>query len=328
MGSMLVLGGTRFIGYAVAEAAIAAGWDVSVLHRGFAPSPPGVHEILIGDRTDPAHLILFEGRRWDAVVDTWSGDPDPIRSSAMVLCDKVDRYVYVSSQSVYVWPSAAGADEGAPTVPSVSTDGPLDYATRKRMAEIAVLDVFCERSLIARAGLLLGPRELPSRLPWWLDRIAKGGHVPLPGSPDFEIQYLDGRDLADWIILSLERETVGIFNTIGPIGGTTMGEIMSACRAITDSDAMFHWINQAAIEREGIAPWTSLPLWIQPGADYGAVYRRDVTKALETGLKQRSVHETVSAAWDWTKSQEGQAALSKAGVGLTADEERRLLAHI
>lgn len=328
MPSMLILGGTHFVGYAVAEAAAAVGWNVTVLHRGHSPSPVGASETLIGDRTNPDHVRLFDGRGWDAVVDTWSGETRVVETSTSALHGHVDRYVYISSQSVYVWPSPAGANEHAPLVPTDPINARSDYASFKRTAEDAVLKSFDERCLIARAGLLLGPRELPSRLPWWLDRISRGGDVPVPGVPDFDIQYLDVRDLAEWILQCLQRDVTGIFNAIGPIGGTTIGEVVSLCREITGSNASWKWIDSAIIEREGIRPWTSLPLWITPGAEHGAVYRRDVTAAHDSGLAERPLRDTVAAAWDWTCSPEGRSALSTANVGLTPEEEERLLAHI
>lgn len=327
MPSLLILGGTRFVGHLVAQAAVEAGWTVDLLHRGRAPSPQGVADILIGDRTDPRHLDLFEGRRWDAVVDTWSGHPDAIRASTAACRDRAGCYVYVSSQSVYVWPSPAGADERAPVVPAASAAAQsLDYATSNRMGEIAVLDAFGDRGLVARAGLLLGPREHPSRLPWWLARMARGGDVPVPGPRDFPLQYLDGRDLADWILSALSSGTRGIFNAIGPVAAVTMEEVMAQCRSVTGSSAKLHWIDPSVIEREGVAPWTSLPLWITPGPDHGAAFHRNVDRIAATGLKLRSLRETVRAAWEWTQGTEGRDVLSKARVGMTAEEERRLLA--
>ncbi|MGH8921975.1 MAG: NAD-dependent epimerase/dehydratase family protein, partial [Actinomycetes bacterium] len=157
MTSLLVLGGTQFLGRAVAEDALRRGNEVTVLHRGRNTPPPGV-TALRGDRTTSEGLRPLGDRAWDIVVDTWSGDPSAVARSADLLRDRADRYTYISSRSVYTWPAAAGADEGAPVV-QVPDDGELDYAQRKRAGELAVESAFGTRSLLLRVGLLIGPRE-------------------------------------------------------------------------------------------------------------------------------------------------------------------------
>ncbi len=182
---LLVLGGTEFVGRAVVEAALGRGWEVTVLHRGRHAPPPGVRA-LHGDRTAPDGLAALADGTWDAVVDTWSAAPRAVRDSARLLRDRVDRYVYVSSCSVYAWAPPAGYGEDAPLVEGASADaGQLDYARDKRGAELAVLDAFgADRSVLVRAGLILGPYENIGRLPWWLNRVARGGPVLAPGPRD------------------------------------------------------------------------------------------------------------------------------------------------
>lgn len=181
---LLMLGGTEFVGRAVVEAALARGWDVTVFHRGRHEPPAGVRS-LHGDRTSPDGLAALAGteEEWDVVVDTWSAAPRVVRDSARLLADRARRYVYVSSCSVYAWPPAAGYDEDSPVVEGASADAEqTDYARDKRGGELAVLEAFGkERALLVRAGLILGPYENIGRLPWWLDRMARGGPVLAPG---------------------------------------------------------------------------------------------------------------------------------------------------
>ncbi len=197
-----MLGGTEFVGRAVVEAALGRGWDVTVFHRGRHAPPPGVRA-LHGDRTAPDGLAeLAAGGDWDVVVDTWSAEPRAVRDTARLLRDRAGRYVYVSSCSVYRWAPPAGYTEDAPVVEGAAADaGPTDYAHDKRGGELAVSEFFgADRSVLARAGLILGPYENVGRLPWWLTRMARGGPVLAPGPRDLPLQYVDVRDLAAWLL--------------------------------------------------------------------------------------------------------------------------------
>lgn len=183
-----MLGGTEFVGRAVTEAALERDWQVTVFHRGHHAPPPGVR-VLTGDRTGGERgLAALAGHAgdWDLVVDTWSGVPTAVRDSARLLAGRAGHYSYVSSRSVYAYPAPAGLDEGGPLVTGASPDedgreGDVPYDRAKRGGELAALDTFGDRALLARAGLIIGPGENIGRLPWWLSRIARGGPVIAPG---------------------------------------------------------------------------------------------------------------------------------------------------
>lgn len=177
---LLILGGTAFVGRAVTDAAVNRGWDVTVFNRGRHELPDGVRS-LVGDRTTEGGLAALAGGEWDLAVDTWSAAPRVVRDSADLLADRVGRYVYVSSCSVYDQPTPAGLGEEAPLVEGSPDDGDVAYPNAKRGAEIAVERAFGDRYVHARAGLILGPRENIGRLPWWLNRIARGGPVARRG---------------------------------------------------------------------------------------------------------------------------------------------------
>ncbi|MFC7898103.1 SDR family oxidoreductase [Streptomyces sp. NPDC057381] len=328
---LLVLGGTEFVGRAVVEDALGRGWEVTVLHRGRHAPPPGVRA-LRGDRTAPDGLAALTGDgTWDAVVDTWSAAPRAVRDSARLLRDRVGRYVYVSSCSVYAWAPPAGYTEDAPLVEGASADaGQSDYARDKRGAELAVLDAFgADRSVLARSGLILGPYENIGRLPWWLNRVARGGPVLAPGPRDLPLQYIDVRDLADWVLGAVERELSGPYNLISPPGHTTMGALLEACVTATGGAAELCWTAPDAVLAAGIAPWTQLPVWTPPGSDlHEALHTADVSRALAAGLGCRPAGDTVTDTWTWLRSIGGTAPRrpDRPPVGLDPETEAKLLA--
>ncbi|MET9123527.1 NAD-dependent epimerase/dehydratase family protein [Streptomyces sp. NPDC004528] len=332
---LLVLGGTEFAGRAVAEAAVRRGWEVTVFHRGRHRPPAGVRSLL-GDRTAPDGLATLadaaaEGG-WDVVVDTWSAAPRAVLDAARLLADRAARHVYVSSCSVYAWAPPAGYTEDAPLVTGASPDaGRTDYARDKLGGELAAVSAFgAERSLLVRSGLILGPHENVGRLPWWLSRIARGGRVPAPGPRDLPLQYVDVRDLAEWILGAAERGAAGPHNLMSPRGHTTMGELLDACVRVTGSGAELRWIGPEAVLGAGVEPWTQLPVWVPPGSDlHDALHGADVSRAVEAGLRCRDVSETVADTWAWLREAGGTVPPrpGRPPVGLPPEAEARLLSR-
>ncbi len=177
---------------------------------------------------------------------------------AGILAGRTGHYCYVSSRSVYQWPIPPHADESAPTVdgdPASEDDG--DYAAAKRGGEMAAMEAFGDRALIARAGLILGPYEIVGRMPWWLRRIERGGDVLAPGPRDLPLQYIDCRDLAAWLLHAADAGTGGVYNTVSEPGHTTMGGLLDAVKAATGSAARLAWVTPGVIEAAGIQPWTA-----------------------------------------------------------------------
>ncbi|QFR02485.1 NAD-dependent epimerase/dehydratase family protein [Streptomyces phaeolivaceus] len=334
-----MLGGTEFVGRAVVESALARGWEVTVFHRGRHAPPAGVRSLL-GDRTAPDGLAALVdastagsgsgGGGWDVVVDTWSAAPRAVRDTARLLSGVAGRYVYVSSCSVYAWPPAAGYDERAPVVEGASADADrTDYARDKRGGELAAVEEFgADRSLLVRAGLILGPYENIGRLPWWLTRIARGGPVLAPGPRNLPLQYVDVRDLADWIPGAAEQGLSGPYNLIAPSGATTMGELLDACVRVTGSAAELRWTAPELILGAGIEPWTQLPVWVPEGSEsHDALHRADVSRAVRDGLRCRGVEETVRDTWEWLTGLGGVAPhrSDRPPVGLDPAVEAKVL---
>jgi 2'-hydroxyisoflavone reductase len=328
---LLVLGGTHHVGRAVAETALARGDDVTTLTRGVSgPSASGALA-LHADRTDPDMFrAALGGASWDAVIDTWSGAPAVVRDAATLLKDRAGHYGYVSSRSVYSWPIPAGIDESAPVVDGDPADtGSGDYAAAKRGGELAALEAFGDRALLARAGLILGPYEIVGRMPWWLGRIDRGGDVLAPGPPEQPLQLIDCRDLAGWMLSAADRGLGGTFNAVSQPGHATMASLLKAAISVTGSSARLIWVSPEVIEAAGIEAWTELPIWLPPTGEAAGMHTGDVTAAYAAGLTCRPIDETIAATWQWIQA-EGYPPVrpGRPEPGLDPEKERQVLASL
>ncbi|HYS31071.1 MAG TPA: NAD-dependent epimerase/dehydratase family protein [Streptosporangiaceae bacterium] len=328
---LLVLGGTHHVGRAVVEAALARGDDVTTVNRGVSGKDVPGARARRADRTDQAELrAALAGDTWDAVVDTWSRAPRVVSDAASLLSGRAGHYGYVSSRSVYRWPMPAGADESAPvTGGDPASEQADDYAAAKRGGELAVLEHFDGPSVLARAGLILGPYELVGRMPWWLRRIERGGDVLAPGPRDMPIQYIDCRDLAAWLLHAADERISGAFNAVSRPGHATMESLLGAAVAATGSDARLVWVDPEVIEAAGIQPWIELPVWVPPDGEDAAVHDGDVSAIYAAGLTCRPVQETVADTWRWLQA-EGDPPVRDGGLkhGLDPDREREVLAGL
>ncbi|GLY87389.1 NAD-dependent epimerase/dehydratase family protein [Actinoallomurus iriomotensis] len=327
---LLVLGGTHHVGRAVVETALARGDEVTTVNRGLSRAPAAGVEALVADRTDPdAMRRAVADREWDAVVDTWSGPPRVVRDACELLAGRTGHYGYVSSRSVHRWPIPPGAAEDAPVVdgdPGAEDDE--DYAAAKRGGELAALEAFGDRALLARAGLILGPYEVIGRMPWWLRRIERGGPVLAP-EPERPLQYVDARDLARWMLSAADRGIGGAFNTVSPSGYCTMRELLETAVRVTGADADLVWVSPGVIEEAGISPWTELPIWLPLNSEYDGMHDSDVSAAVAAGLTFRPMPETVADTWAWLQAEGDPAPRPGApGIGLDPDKERRVLQSV
>ncbi len=323
---LLVLGGTHFVGRALVEGALRAGDEVTTLTSGASGPPAAGAQPRHADRRDPVALrAALADDEWDAVVDTWSGAPRHVLTAMDALRGRAGHWTYVSSRSVYRPPVVPGADESAPVVegdPASVEDE--DYAAAKRGGELAALRHDAP-VLLARAGLVLGPYENVGRLPFWLDRVARGGRVPVPGPPTLPIQLLDARDLAAWVRRCVVTATAGTFNVVSPVGQVTMGDVLTACLDVTRSDAELVWLTPRQVERAGVEPWTELPLWLPPGHEAAGLHAGDVSAAVAAGFTSRPVQETVADTWAWLQREGMPAGTARGGQGYGVDAARRLL---
>jgi 2'-hydroxyisoflavone reductase len=299
---LLVLGGTKFLGRHAVDAALAAGHDVTLFTRGRTNAelfPEAEH--LLGDRD--GDLDALAGRAWDGVIDTSGFVPRVVRRSAELLCDATQRYVFVSSISVYD-DFSRPVDESSPVAelddPS-SEDVETDYGALKAACERVVEETYGERSARVRAGLIVGPYDGTDRFTYWPRRIAAGGEVLAPGDPAAPVQFVDARDLAAWLVELALDGPGGVFNATGPSEPLSFAELLERARTALGSDASFVWTDEERILEAEVQPWTELPLWL-PGDDYAGMARADISRALAAGLAFRPVEETVvdTLAWDRT----------------------------
>jgi nucleoside-diphosphate-sugar epimerase len=326
---LLVLGGSSFVGRALVEDAVGRGWEVTTFNRGRGSwSHPGVTRI-VGDRLDPSSLAPLARGAWDVVADTWAGAPRAVRDSAGLLAGRADRCVYVSSASVYEPPPRPGADEATPTVDASPDAEGGAYPELKRGAELAVLDAFGDRALLPRAGLILGPHEDVGRLPWWLDRAARGGEILAPGPPDLPLQYIDARDLARFALDAAVAGRAGPVNAVGRRGHATMRSLLETCVEIAGAgDARLTWVDPAVVEAAGVEPWSELPIWLPPSNPYAALHDMNVDLAHAMGLGCRPLRATVADTWEWMRGLDGPRPLRPdlPPPGLDPEREREVLA--
>lgn len=320
---ILVLGGSGFVGRAIAELAVARGHRVTVFNRGLRSAAGGV-TVLTGDRLAPGGLAALHTGEWDAVVDTWSAGAEAVAAAAGLLRGRAGHWSYVSSRSVYRFDEhdhRAGLDEDTGLV---AADDP-GYAGDKLRGEQATA-LFGGPVLLARAGLILGPHEDVGRLPWWLNRLARGGPTLAPGPRDLPLQYIDARDLAAFIVDGAETGRAGAFNTVGESGMTTMGEFLDTAVRVTGGRARLVWRDPDTILAAGIEPWTQLPVWLPPGPLHHFLHAGDVSRALAAGLRCRPLAETIADTWAWLPRGFRQRA-DRPAVGLDPELEARVLAQ-
>jgi 2'-hydroxyisoflavone reductase len=323
---LLVLGGTRFVGRAIVADAIARGVDVTVLSRGDSGAPPSSVTWVQVDRTAPGALQSLVPTDWDAVIDTWDGVPGAVATAAELLAGSARWYGYVSSRSVYQWPPAAGTDESAPVVDPDPDGG---YPAAKRGAEVGVLAHFAGRSLLARAGLIVGPYEDTGRLTWWLQRAAAGGSMVAPEPADRIWQILDARDLARFMLDAAAAATSGIVNVVCPRSdGVTTKRLIDACIDVTGQRAQPVWVAEEVLRRAGVAEWDDLPGWIPTGSDAAGMHDCDVAAAVAAGLVCRPIESTVADTWAWMQTLPATARRPiRAGLpsrGLSAEQEQAI----
>jgi nucleoside-diphosphate-sugar epimerase len=328
---ILVLGGTRFVGRVFIEAAVAARANVIAVHRGLTGSTPAGAREVLADRAaaDGVTRIAQLADQADVVVDTWSGAPRIVSAVTRAIGLHTSRYIYVSSRSVYAAPLRRGADETAAVVDADPDSDATHYAADKRGAELAVLrDIGPERGTLLRAGLILGPYEDVGRLPWWLTRIARGGDVLAPGPASLPLQYLDVRDLADFMLRCIDANLGGTYNVVSPRGHATMQNVLETCVSVTGSDARLVWTDPDVIRAANIAPWTEVPIWLPPDDEDAAMHDGDVSKAIGAGLRCRPLDDTVRATWEWVRSGGWSGPRPDRFLGLDPVKERAALARL
>jgi 2'-hydroxyisoflavone reductase len=332
--SLLILGGTGFIGPHIVATALARGHRITLFNRG--RTNPGLFpglEKLVGDR-DPhvgAGLKALVGRSWDGAIDTSGYFPRLVGASAGLLADRVRQYVFISSISVYADNSIVDMDESGPLAelrdPTIEEFGDEfeHYGALKARCEQAAEGAMPRRVTNIRPGLIVGPGDNVPRFTYWPARVERGGEVLAPGVPTDPVQFIDARDLAEFVIKTLEEATTGVFNATGPNAPTNMGELLYGCKAVTGGDAQFTWVDADFLEAQGIQPWSDMPVWLPPREGYEGFHRINIDKAIKAGLRSRPLAETVRDTLDWYHDWPADVEFPWRG-GISAEREREVLA--
>ena len=318
---ILILGGTGFIGPHQVRYAMYRGHDVTIFNRGrTAPDLfPGV-EALIGDRD--GQLGALEGRTWDAVIDNSGYVPRHVRDSVALLRDNVGRYLFTSTGSVYSFDQDEITEDGVllPIEDPESEDVNRYYGPLKILCENAVTDGFRERGTVLRLHVVAGPGDTTDRFTYWPVRIDHGGEIIAPGSRSTPVQYIDVRDLAEFMILCLERDMGGTYNAAGPaLDPTSMAEFLYGVRAITSTPLSFTWIDEEFLaEREA-----RFQLWYPPTeGPIRGLSRVRSHKAVAAGLKFRPMAVTALDTLEWFRTLPDER---RAQVALNLERDRELL---
>jgi nucleoside-diphosphate-sugar epimerase len=320
--TLLVLGGTAWLGREVVAAALARGHEVTVLARGESgPMPVGARAVQ-ADRTDPAAYDAVAGQDWDGVVDV-ARQPSHVRGALAALADRAGSWVFVSSASVYAAHDRPGADESAGLLSASEedADGYEHYGERKVACEQAVLDAVPGRALVARSGLIAGPGDHTDRTGYWPLRFAHpsvpDGAVLVPDSP-VPTQVVDVRDLAAWLVHCVEERHSGVANASGPV--LPLPEHLATARAVAGHRDDLVVVPPDWLESQGVDAWSgerSLPLWL-PLPEYAGFMARDTATSRLLGLACRPVEETLADTLEW-ELRSGPGRRRKAGLS-PADE--------
>lgn len=324
--NILVIGGTKFLGRAIVDAALAAGHNVTLFNRG-QTNPELYPEVekLRGDRTNTDDLARLKGRLWDVVVDTCGYVPRIVDLSAKLLADSTDHYTFISSISVY--------SEAVYGIPNTDESGALAQMEDETVEEITgetygPLKVLCEqaaesampgRVLNVRAGLIVGPYDPTDRFTYWPVKMQRQDEMLVPPLESF-MQMIDVRDLAEWVIRMGEQRKAGVYNVTGPDHALTFGQMLETEAGVLGEDAAkTHAMTEAFITENDIQPWVDLPVWLPQSAQ--GMAQINVGKALGDGLKFRDLRQTIEDTLAWYNAHHSADDALKAGLSLERETE-------
>ena len=332
---ILILGGTGFTGPFQIKYALSRGHRVTVFNRGktHPGELPKEVEQLIGDRN--GQLEALKGKQWDVCIDNPTTLPAWVRDAAQILKGNVGRYVFISTISVYA-DTSTGPDENAPlakyegtdpfkeTLEAMKATGYKTYGPLKALSEQETQKWFPNKSLIIRPGLIVGPRDETDRFTYWPVRIERGGEVLAPGNPSDPVQFIDGRDLAEWTIRMSEKGETGIYNATGPAKELGIGGMLDGIKGALNSKATFTWADAEFLKQQKVEAWSDMPVW---AGDELGMSRTNISRALAKGLTFRPLADTARDTVAWFKAQKPERQ-AKLRAGITPEREAEVLAAL
>ncbi len=323
---LLVIGGTRFVGRHLVEAALARCDEVTLFNRGQSgAAPPGVAQRTGDRRTDLS--ALAEGQ-WDAVVDTCGYLPREVAAMAALLRGRVGRYLFVSSVSVYASTAVGNTEDDALATlddPDTEVVDGARYGPLKARCEAVLQAALGAQATVLRPGLIVGPHDPTQRFTYWPARMARacdGEPVLAPGRPDAPVQVIDARDLAAFMLRLADDDRAGVFNAVGePL---PLGQVLQACAEAAGVRPVLRWTDIATLQALGLQPWSDLPLALPDDAAHAGFMRTDGRRARAAGLQTRPLAQTVADTLAWWRALP-PAAQAFDRAGLTAERERAAL---
>ncbi len=322
---ILFVGGTRFVGRAMVEVAVARDHDVTLLHRGQSDNPVFSDvEHLRADRD--GDLSLLDDRTFDATVDVCAYVPRHVRTLAEALDGRGGHHVFISTMSVYADTDAPGLDEDSSLIsiedPETEEITGETYGGLKALCEDAAKSAYgADQLTVIRPTYVVGPHDHTGRFTWWVRRIARGGAVLVPGPHDAPMQVIDARDQGEWTITLAEKRKAGYYNSVSPTPPYGFGDLLEAAvRAVGAHDTELVWVDAAWLGEQG-ENGQSLPLWTEGSYEY--TLAADPTRAFAAGLSPRPLTETISDTWDWIKDKQPPLV---SGWGISEGREAELLA--
>jgi 2'-hydroxyisoflavone reductase len=323
---ILFIGGTAFVGRHTAQAAVDAGHEVTLFHRGRTGSglfPAATH--LTGDRN--GDLSALADGNWDATVDVCAYFPRQVRSLAEALGGRGGRYVYISSVSAYSPSVPWGYDESAELAEITEPDAEVvtvqNYGGLKVACERLAADLHGPSTTIIRPGYVIGPHDRSYRFTWWVDRLARGGEVLAPGKPGDPIQVIDARDMGSWIVSILERSVTGTFHAVNPAPPFGWGDMLSAIAAeAAPPETRLTWVPSDFLLTEGL-DGTAVPLWDEGETDGVNLSTASPAAAFAAGLTPRPLRQTVADI----RAENREPFSGPSGVGVAAEREAEVLAR-
>ena len=330
MTTVLVLGGTAWLGSRVAAAWSARGAEVTCLARGTSGRSPASTRLVSADRTGPGAYDAVAGQEWDEVVEL-SYDPALVQGALASLAACARHWTLVSTVSVYASNDEPGAQEDAALL-APSEDGE-DYGGAKVAAEMASRAALGERLLVARPGLIGGPGDGSDRFGYWVSRFALArqladGAVLAPQAEGRWAQVVDVDDLAAWLCAAGAAGHSGVVNVTG--ASLPLHEALEVAAQVAGYDGEQVTAADDWLLEHGVGYWAglrSLPLWLPPVDT--AFARRD-TSALQASFPELGVGlSSLAATMERTLADERSRGLDRARrSGLARDEELALIAEL
>ncbi|MEA2553872.1 MAG: hypothetical protein QOJ65_2048 [Fimbriimonadaceae bacterium] len=320
------------MGRRVVETALERGHNITLFHRGMdgADLFEGQVERILGNRD--GELDKLAGRKWDAVVDTPGYFPRAVRASAEFLKDAIDKYLFISTISVYdPEPGAESITEDTrkatlkdETVEEVT---PETYGGLKALCERALNEVLGARAVIVRPGYIVGSHDPTDRFTYWATRVARGGRMLAGGRKDAPLQVIDARDIGRFNVDLLEQGATGIYNVCGPERPLGWEEFLNRSKQALGASTELVWVDQSKLEEICAAAGKEgkdLPLYSGSDVTEYLFMRTDNSRAVARGLTFTPLEDTVRDTVEWANSR-GDVELK---VGMSAEREKELLAKL